>query len=332
MIRRAQQIASEHGMLALAKASLPFVHEKVDDLSLPLTNRYFDARYGQGESVLERDWDNLLLYDACRYDEFLRVCPFPTDAVERRVTLGSRTSQFLRRTFDGRTCHDVVYVTANAQTLRYDQERKDDPFHAIVSVVEEWDEETQTVPPGAVYEAALRAEEEYPSKRLVVHFLQPHAPFLGPTAEGSRERTGRTVKGLDPGREYTDIETQDIETTSYTDILRYDPELTVEDIRQAYRETLALATKYVVGLAGRLEGKTVVSSDHGELLGDRVHPLGCRRWEHPGNVRSSELCTCPWVELPATERKQTRPDPPVVGDVVAPEVVDHRLQSLGYLQ
>jgi hypothetical protein len=32
-----------------------------------------------------------------------------------------------------------------------------------------------------VTEAALEAAEWYPNERLIVHYLQPHAPYIGPT-------------------------------------------------------------------------------------------------------------------------------------------------------
>lgn len=330
MLSRATEIYREEGGATLARKSIRFLHRNVDDLSTPVTNRYFDAQYSAGESVLEKDWDNLLLFDACRYDVFQQLCPFPESMVDRRVTVGSCTPEYLHRTFDGTTCHDIVYVTANPQPLKYIFERDEMPFHAMVSVLNQWDSETQTVEPPDVCEAARRAESRYPDKRLIVHFLQPHAPFIGPKAKWMRERLGKTIGGLNPGREYTGVDAKQIETTSYQGMLQSSDDVTIEDIRTAYRETLAICMKYIVNLTGALEGKTAISSDHGELLGESTHRLGCRHWEHPRGVRARELCVVPWVECPTDERKSVRADPPK--EVVADhENVENRLHALGYV-
>ena len=333
MIQKILRISNNHGVRTLAKEFPPFFHKTIDNITLPLTNYFFDQKYGKGESIMSKEWDNLLLFDACRYDYFRRISPFQKNIVERRVTLGSRTPQFYHRTFDNKTCHDIVCVTANPQTLRYDFERDNSPFHAIISVVDQWDERLQTVHPMDVYEASARAEKKYPNKRLLIHFLQPHAPFIGPTAKQLRKRTGKTIGGLDPGREYTDMKTKKIDTTSYRGMLRHDPKLDLSTIRESYIETLRIVTNYVIGLAGKLKGKTAISSDHGELLGDRIHRFGSRRWEHPGGVRSKELCLVPWVEIPTDEKKTITSDPPTNNtNNVDQSMINEKLQSLGYME
>ncbi len=92
MIQRAVEIYRNRGGGALVKKSASHCrrmaahyHRLLDDKSIILTNQHFDLKYGKGESIIELDWDNLLLYDACRYDEFNRVAPISEDIVERRV-------------------------------------------------------------------------------------------------------------------------------------------------------------------------------------------------------------------------------------------------------
>jgi len=43
----------------------------------------------------------------------------------------------------------------------------------------EWDEEYKTILPGDIAAAAHDAYETCPNKRLIVHFMQPHVPFIG---------------------------------------------------------------------------------------------------------------------------------------------------------
>jgi len=293
-------------------------------------NQYWKLRYRPGTSILEEDWDNLLLLDACRYDEFCRLDLFDNATIDSRITLGSRTPEYLERTFDDVKLHDTVYVTANPQVLKFQSESDlESPiFYNTISLLDEWDEDAQTIRPEEVTQAALRADREYPNKRLIIHFLQPHAPFLGPTAKKIQDRTGKTVGGVDPGREYTNIQPQNINSSSYMDVLEMG--ISPEEIRTAYRETLQLVLEECNLLRGTLSGKTALTSDHGELLGERVHPFGDPRWEHPPKVRTSELCIVPWVEFEATDRKSVIEESPKQFPEENDETVESRLQALGY--
>jgi len=332
MSDKTTQMVRKEKISRLLKESTEVARRKIEDLAtVPISNRQFNRTYGTGESILSRDWDILLLLDACRYDKFCEICPIDPSHVEHRVTLGSRTPSFLRRTFDERTCHDIVYITANPQPLRYDFERNDKPFNRMVSVLDEWDAEIQTIHPRDVRNAALDAAESYPEKRLIIHFLQPHAPFLGPTAAKIRERTGTTVCGLDPGREYTAVQSQNVEATGYRGILREHQSIDIEDIITAYLETLAIVTVHAINMAGRFTGKVALTADHGELLGDRLHLFGSQRWEHPGGIRTPELCTVPWVEFPFDKRRDICSEPPEQETSTEQEMVNTRLQALGYV-
>jgi hypothetical protein len=221
-------------------------------------------------------------------------------------------------------------VTANPQTLKFHFEFEDycNVFYDTISLLEEWDKETQTIKPDKVRQAAVEAANNYPNKRLLIHFLQPHAPFLGSTAESIRRRTGKTIGGLDPGREYTNMDSKEIKTASYRDILKEGIER--DEVRTAYRETLECVIEECQLLEKSLPGKTALTSDHGELLGERLYPFGPRQWEHPGNIRTEELCVVPYMEFSYEHRKEVRIEPPVEDESVNEDIVDRRLRSLGY--
>ncbi|WP_094528073.1 hypothetical protein [Halorubrum sp. Ea8] len=88
-------------------------------------------RAGEGEArITDADWDHLMLLDACRYDQFQRLHTFSGE-VEPRVSVGSATPEFLDRTFEGETCFDTVYVTANPM---YRHVGLDQVFHAVINV------------------------------------------------------------------------------------------------------------------------------------------------------------------------------------------------------
>lgn len=328
ILSRAKTVYQNKGAIKLSQKAVSLVYSRS---MRPAYNRYWNLRYGTGTSILEKDWDNLLLLDACRYDEFCHVAPFGRDNINQRITLGSKTPEFLQRTFKGRRLHDLVYVTANPQVLKFQSEENSDTpvFHDTISLLDRWDTETQTIRPETVRDGALEAARNHPNKRLIIHFLQPHAPFLGPKAEEIQRRTGRTIGGLNPGREYTGIEPKKVETASYQEMI--DKGITREEILASYRETLWLVIAECQPLINTLPGKTVITSDHGELLGDRIYPFGGQRWEHPADIRSTELCVVPWVEFDTNDRKLVTSEPPKERESVDQSTVDDRLRSLGYL-
>lgn len=274
-----------------------------------------------GVEFFEEDWDNLLLLDACRYDIFDGLHDLP-GTLEHRRTKSSSTVEFLHTYFDGADLTDTVYVTANPR-LQRELSHIDVRLHDIVHVWREegWDDEFKTVQPETVYGAAVEAAETYPEKRLVVHFLQPHYPFIGPT-----------------GRANFDADT----LAFWHAFHRNEVEVSDDLLWQAYRENLELVLPAVRRLMGTLEGRTVVSADHGQMLGDRAFPVPMREYGHPTEVHSEELTKVPWlvhergdrrrIVAEAGEGKRDRGGDPrgeLDGEAVD-DTVRERLQQLGY--
>jgi hypothetical protein len=258
---------------------------------------------------MEHDWDNLLILDACRYDLFEEVFPHEGE-LDSVISRGSDTPEFLESNFVGRSFHDTVYVSANPQTERIGI---GECFHAYVRLWEsDWDEDSHTVLPEVVADRALEAAEQYPDKRLIVHFVQPHYPFLGETGQNIAHRTisGGGIIEDDRGHEsvWRRLEAGEIEE---------------DTVRNAYRENLEIAIPAVQRLAESLAGKTVITSDHGNAFG-RFGIYG-----HPGRCYLECLTRVPWLELDAETRKEVTSEPPQ--DRVEPgSDVTERLEDLGY--
>jgi hypothetical protein len=278
-------------------------------------NRYVYRRGGQqynerGVDIFAEDWDNMLILDACRYDMFEEQHQLP-GRLESRISRGSATREFLEANFRDRTLEDVVYVTAspmlhrNADTLGVE-------LHAIHNVWQEegWDEESRTVRPETVTEHARRAAEEYPNKRLLVHYLQPHYPFLGPT-----------------GREHFAADALDL----WVGLRKGELEVPDEILWKAFRENLDVVLPYVEELLGELEGKTVVTADHGQVIGERSSPIPVQEYGHPPGIYMDELVRVPWlVHQRGERRKITSERPREAHEDVDQTVVADRLEQLGY--
>jgi hypothetical protein len=105
----------------------------------------------------------------------------------------------------------------------------------------------------------------------------------------------------------------------------------IEDVIRDYEENLAVVLPYIEGLLTELGGKTVVTSDHGNLLGERTSPIPVRDWGHPLSLYAEELVSVPWVTFENGERRQViaeayEPDQRATTD----EIVEERLKQLGY--
>lgn len=273
--------------------------------------------YG-GTNLLEQDWDNLFILDACRADLFEEVTTREEFDRYRTVTsLGSHTGEWGRETFANRAYGDTVYVTANPYASRTAAES----VHAIREVWHDsFDESLRTVLPEAVASAARQAHADHRDKRLVIHFMQPHHPFV--QDEELREYSNWDIEKADD-EEATIERPHDPFDALEMGIINRDR------LWNGYRDNLELVLDHVWGLADELGGRTVVTSDHGNLLGERAWPVPIRLYGHPRGARSESLVTVPYAVLEGTRREV------VAGSVGTSTTADdsavtERLRMLGY--
>lgn len=301
------------------------------EIYLPIRNWAFDAYHGEGVDVMSEDWDVLIILDAARYDEFEERNTIDGH-LEPRLSKGGYSEEFIQENFAGGKFHDTVYVTGNPHALDLD----DGVFHDLVMVevgpvgeaLGPDEEQNFAVRPEDVVREALDAHERYPNKRLIVHFIQPHRPFLGEKARELYRQalTERAEKGLDdqdlhnPGRKGYSIDPAGAarhEEISVTDA----------DFREAYRETLDIVLEHARELVGEIPGRTVVTADHGEFLGERyVTP----KYGHPHFIRAPELYIVPWLVVEAEKRPKIEAEPPKTPDRLDDEAVEEQLSALGY--
>ncbi|WP_231727698.1 hypothetical protein [Haloferax profundi] len=227
--------------------------------------------------------------------------------------------EFLHANFEGREMHDTVYVTANPQFRRH-EEQIDAEFHAVIDVWldDGWNETYNTVMPQTTAEYALEAAKKYPTKRILVHYLQPHYPFIDPESTFDK-------KHLHKGGDNT--------IDFWHEIMFGQLDIGADDVWPLYKRTLDEAFPHVQSVLDGIEGRHVVTADHGNMVGERARPIPVREWGHPQGIYTEELVKVPWLVCENNGRRKTTAEVPSPDSETVDEgVVTSRLRHLGYTE
>lgn len=279
-----------------------------------VTKHWFDHR--QSTNVFDEEWDNLIILDACRFDYYEEETSI-SEGLEKIRSVAPNTPLFLDNSLNDDHHHDTVYVTANPRV----EERERGTFHNIINVwKEEWDEEIQSVRPENMTDCVLKAHADFPDKRLVAHYIQPHTPYIGERGKvflNENMLSGRRKEGINE------------ESIRIMNAIRYGL-IDISDayLHKLYRENLQVCLEGVEALVEQLPGKTIITADHGEHLGETVGPIPYKVYGHPP-LYTKELLEVP-LHVIDGERRETTPEPPIDAETVDEQEIEDRLQYLGY--
>lgn len=276
-----------------------------------------------GVYILDEEWDSLIILDACRYDVFRNIIETNRmpGRLEYRISRGTDTSTFLKENFlryNSPKLKEVVYVSANPFADLLIKNR----VYKVISVWKyAWDEKFNTVPPEYTYYYALIAARKYPEKRLIIHFIQPHFPYLGPFEPINHKLKDHMRRlHLQAKRMHTE------ETNILINILTMLKNATKMLVRRkiytfeafaeidpqhhlkAYKSNLEIVFTYAKKLAILLDGTTVITSDHGEAFGEPLHKLlPLRVYGHVPGIRIEPVVKVPWHVIQEHEKEQLIP-------------------------
>ncbi|WP_267161072.1 sulfatase-like hydrolase/transferase [Halovenus salina] len=290
-------------------------------------NRLFYRRVGlrhenpEGIDVFDEDWDTLVVLDACRFDMFEQVNHLD-GTVTARESKGSATAEWLQANVDGRALRDTVYVTSNPQ-LERNRDSWDVSFHHVDNVWFDhgWDKETGTVLAETMTEAAINAYEQFPNKRLVVHYMQPHYPFVPADTDFDKTHLDSIESGDDTA---TGENVWNMKFMGQIDMSR-------NELWDVYTANLEYVLEHVEDLLEKIPGKSVITSDHGNYVGERAFPIPIREYGHPRGLYDTPLVRIPWFERTNGERRTIRDgSADERQEAVSSSVVTDRLQDLGY--
>ena len=279
--------------------------------------------------VMEEDWDFLIILDACRYDYFRDVYQeyFKDGKLEKTISPAIETIEWVEKNFR-EYYGDIIYISTtpfiNSKKCMYRRGFCFDAkkhFYKIVDLWDGgWDYNIGTVRPEKVNKAALKEHLLHPDKRMIIHYMQPHAPYL------SMEKLYLDMKkndGRDKRKKFEDNIWKWILTDNMKKILTEKCMLIFstefiwrlnkifhfrkvhplhiemawrmigkEGIIEAYTENLHRVLEHVQELVRNLHGKIIITSDHGEMLGENgFYGHGYPLPRHP------KLVEIPWFVI-----------------------------------
>jgi hypothetical protein len=148
--------------------------------------------------------------------------------------------------------------------------------------------------------------------------VQPHFPFIG--------NTGREIQQRGFTEEDRHGKKSDNNNTQHEHIWQRleQGELDKKIVWKAYRENLELALTEVNRLLANIDGKPVLTSDHGNALGS------WRTYGHPCGRYHPSLVIVPWFE-PEFDSRRTITENELDQKLDTTAKITERLEDLGYI-
>ncbi len=277
------------------------------------------------QNLVEENWDYLIVLDACRFDFFEEVYEdYLNGKLKKRKSKGSSTLEWLAKSFPEQ--YNINYYSANpyinSKGISLDDSEwgsscgyewnPPDHFKEIIDVWDfGWDEDLGTVHPDSVNNAFLSNKKEGKS---IIHYMQPHSPYI---SGGEGRKLKQIRKGFSQENETQDngrlddiknwirpkIEDLLIGKESIMKLgmlLDLNPKVFLNEVRKDgtektlknyYEKNLRIALKSVSELVDNLDGKIIVTADHGEAFGEEGV------WEHHIETHIPVLVEVPWLEI-----------------------------------
>lgn len=296
------------------------IQNKLRGFNRAVNRRLWKSRYDEFD-VINADWDNLIILDACRYDALTGQEILKGD-LSSIISKGGNSWEFVKKTFDGRELFDTIYITSNIHFEKLDKK----PFYHIERLLGEENRES----PEKLVEKTIEMNKKYPDKRLITHFIVPHTPYLNKKAKKLRgEITDKYGVRFRPDISEYDPDPEDWELYNLKNA-REEGYISDTELREVYYADVKIGLQHAADLVESINGKSVITSDHGEMLGDRLPPLYIKEYGHIGNVYCDELRYVPWLEVDHNERREIYAEDPIDYKNAADKSINEQLEALGY--
>lgn len=271
---------------------------------------YHNLPLSYGTPIFERDWDVLIILDACRPDlmeEVSHSYDFLPSTIPTIYSVASRSDTWMQRNFADEYRDEMartVYVTGNPYS---GSNCSEDEFGLLDEVWRyAWNEDVGSVGAEDITDRAIATGRDHDFDRMIIHYMQPHFPsFPQPLAEG------------------IDLDCFGTEWSSVWERIE-DGRLSEEEAWVSYRKNLEYALESVSVLLQNLDGtRAILSADHANAFGE------WGLYGHPINKPAPVLRRVPWVPVSVMDTHEYVPSVKNRDASVA-DSVESRLQELGY--
>ncbi|MDG5776139.1 hypothetical protein VB773_02060 [Haloarculaceae archaeon H-GB2-1] len=267
------------------------------------------------------------MLDTCRVDALRAVAPeyeFISD-VDSIISVGSTSSEWIANTFRERYTPDInetAYLSANAFSERVIEERQfpiESPFvdwrtvtaDEFLLLDQAWrhgpDPEYKHMSAEDLTDRAIVAAREYDPDRLIVHYSQPHKPYVANAKAEDRELR---FFEREPFRALREGDTD------------------YQTVWESYLDNLRMGLDSVERLLANIDAdRVVLSADHGESFGE----YGGVIYGHPRAVPHPHVKRVPWAVTTAEDIGTADPDIDISGRATMQRDAKEHLQGLGYL-
>lgn len=277
--------------------------------------RQVDPHVG-GQHIYERDWDALVILDACRADTFFDLVDeeldHPLHEQETVRSLACATDPWMKRTFTSEwtsTMQRSAYIVGNPYSIPNLDESLFGYFDEVHQYA--WDDNVGTTPAHPVTERAVDVGRNEDWDRMIVHYMQPHFPSI-PDHLGY---------GLSQSNFYHPE--GGVEWDSVWDALK-NGEISTERVQKSYRANLRYVLNELSILLENLSAESVViTSDHGNAFGE------WGQYGHPASIYCPVNRLVPWVETTATDTGELMPT--LSRQRRGTDDLNEKLAALGYM-
>ncbi|WP_193310623.1 hypothetical protein [Halorubrum halophilum] len=295
------------------------------------------SRVSFGTNIFEKDWDVLIVLDTARCDtlsELEHEYEFLSDT-DSIWSVGSTSAEWMANTFSAKYLDEIsktAYITSNpnSQTVlenqlshRYQGDRSDlsklrrygnfdlvtpakfgryDPVWKQSKVDEKLKIYENYAVPRNVTDKAVHTMRNNDFKRVVLHYMPPHTPFIIDAIREEREPHEYEQR---PWKYIRKTGDRSLPFKSHKEMLRW----VLDDIKILLENIPA--------------NKVAITADHGDAFGE----FGT--YGHPAGSLNPNVRRVPWVMTSATDTRSYVPD--LEPDREEDEDIQEKLEALGYL-
>ena len=222
-----------------------------------------------GYRIYDRDWDVLLVLDAARADMYFEIA----GRGRAELSCASASIEWMQKNFSQEyrdETRKTAYVTANPHSNQLDPT----DFGLLDEVWRtDWDESWGTIPPEPLTDHGISAVRSGEHDRVILHYMQPHFPFIGAAQQFGRMQRENFGYG---------VNTENVWPRAQTGVL--DREAVIE----AYRENHRYIYEHVQRVLENTDGIVAITADHANALGE------WGLWGHRQYLPSPAIRTVPW--------------------------------------